>query len=350
MEAKHPDQYAAYQAAVTGPAGRYGAAAQNLTADAKHLSDLQAAEVQKFQAANGRLPTDQEIATDASFQHVLAYGTNRLQADELDTAAKFKAMNDIASPFVDQASKLYLQEQYGPGTHEPGVAKVGAAATNGNYGITASGGLWGNNPAYEGHADELTPKIARPDLMPQSYAAAQALASGKTFQDVLGTSSTPDQRAAMSDAMEILGISNRQIGTYAKAAKDGNIDASLPLFYRPTQAGKDAQGALNGAAQMRAAIDGDHNTELQHEKSIFGTSFDVSPTDYSVEGLFGAVAGAFGGDHEKTADLMFGGGGVKRQDAAFPDTAGFFQTANYGHAIQSGRDRLDTTVLGIEQW
>lgn len=159
-------------------------------------------------------------------------------------------------------------------------------------GTYLSGGVWAH-PAIDGAA----PKIARPDLLSQSTQYAREIADGDTVQDALGPTTTSDNFAAMQDAMELLGISNRQVALYSKTAAAGGVGDNPAIFgsSNPTPEGTAAYQALIAATQMRGAADADGVSELKTAQNtiLTNTSWNrqstVLPDDFSANGMMTAV-------------------------------------------------------------
>lgn len=126
-------------------------------------------------------------------------------------------------------------------------------------------------------------QLAHPELLGLSLEYAARLRNGETIQDILGSAPTQEQQDALGDALELLGISNRQVALYAKAPHDG-----VP--------GGDE--ALQAAMSMRYAIDSTSADSWAHvNKSTTGEVEQSSPFDvYGFKGFVNACTTLYKGD------------------------------------------------------
>ncbi len=143
----------------------------------------------------------------------------------------------------------------------PATTSSSGDATNSPSSVV-SGGVWTDSSKATLIGIGAAPQVPAVQLA-DSTADAQKLASGTKVQDLVSSGqSTP----AIDGAYELLGISNRQISSYAEAAAKGGVGKNQQIFgvlqYTPT--GTAAFAALKSAAQMRAAASATGMQDIQN--------------------------------------------------------------------------------------
>ena len=235
------------------------------------------------------------------------------------------------------------------------VSAHGTDTALGKVTASATGGVW----ALPGVKDNATfqPHIEHPESLEQSADYAEQLSQGKTVQQLIGTEPTSTDKAAMGDALELLGISNRQVAAYAEQAGRGGIDSSSlarPELEQP--AGDQGFAALKAAAQMRVAIDGgdvsaplnsiDKYTLLYHQDATRG--FDTKGMiDSAIDGA--DKSHAYWSSTGAARDLLLGGNNISDDDAAFHGNfAGGHFFDSYKQGTADGKALLGQTQVGFQ--
>lgn len=180
----------------------------------------------------------------------------------------------------------------GPVTVNVGESGSDAASTGGSGAegavVNVAGGLWQTADAQPVSASELgaSPKIEHPELIGRSVTFARGLAAGASAQQLLGENPSGNAVAAMEDAYELLGISNRQITAYTKAREVylSEFEAT-PANEALYDAGK---ANLEAAVRMRAAADDDAAASLL-DQPYGGDPSPSLPAALSADGARSAV-------------------------------------------------------------
>ena len=142
---------------------------------------------------------------------------------------------------------------------------TGTGDTGNSLSSAVSGGVWTDASKSTLIGIGAAPQVPA-DQLTDSTADAQKLASGTKVQDLV---SSGQSTASIQGAYELLGISNRQISSYAEEAAKGGVGKNQQIFgtltYTPT--GNAAFTALKSAAQMRAAATATGVQDIQHDGS-----------------------------------------------------------------------------------
>ncbi|MGN6701898.1 MAG: hypothetical protein ACTHKB_02915 [Burkholderiaceae bacterium] len=214
---------------------------------------------------------------------------------------------------------------------------------NGSYTMSLTGGVWKSDRATTYAA--FKPVIKHPESLPQAVEYARQLASGKTLQQLFPGGSTKEQRDILQDAYELLGISNRQITAYAKAAKDGKIGYSSA-----SQEARDAMAMLRVAGRMRAAVDTTGkgtlirlNETFAYKNFPFGNPNNFIDTTGMINAIYAAT-----GDKDLTSRFVLGSGlsghvvwGTYNNVAIFPGNPviGHTLDTSYDASLKDGRSQ-----------
>jgi hypothetical protein len=111
------------------------------------------------------------------------------------------------------------------------------------------------------------------------------LKAGKTVQQIQNSvQPTEQQSASLNNALEELGISNRQIAVYAKALHPGNADPVAGAAGSQTE----LTNQLVAVLRERTAIDGDSAAELREFDSNPEAALPASPQIGSIQGAIQA--------------------------------------------------------------
>lgn len=229
-----------------------------------------------------------------------------------------------------------------------------------NYMSSGESNLTENSKAELSRLQEIAqPQLQHPKDLAQSVQYVQDLKGGKTIQDLIGTDPTAQQQGDMQDALELLGVSNRQIAAYTASAYRLGADSYFNDPSGETSTGlsdsayKKPLDVLRDAGKIRAAIDaGGEDTIVDYRSGNEYPASDL-PGQLSTEGMIAAVeqgvydsGSTSGGSSPELAahDVVFGGRDESWSFAMFPDRDPF----SIAYSVDKGQSLLETTKVAAE--
>jgi hypothetical protein len=191
----------------------------------------------------------------------------------------------------------------GSGTANPTLWKdvTDAATRSSTIGPVTEGGVWAL-PVPASAAKQLKPQLDPAGDAKTTDSDIAALKAGKTVQQIMGPGHpTAVQAASMNNALELLGISNRQVGVLSTALSSSEPDRAYGE--KPGTPTDQVENRLIGVLRERIAIDGDSTAELRGFNANPEAAVPANPQTGSIQGAIAAFRKSDGAKNDSGFDI-----------------------------------------------